>query len=49
MIRNLKKRWLTAIAAHNMGYELTGFEIDKDYYNAAFKRLEVHKQQLRMF
>jgi len=38
-----------AIAAHNMGYELTGFEIDKDYYNAAFKRLEVHKQQLRMF
>ena len=38
-----------AIAAHNMGYELTGFEIDKDYYDAAFKRLEVHKQQLRMF
>ena len=38
-----------AIAAHNMGYDLTGYEIDKDYYDAACKRLEVHKQQLRMF
>lgn len=38
-----------ALAAHNMGYELTGFEIDKDYYDGACKRLKVHKQQLRMF
>jgi len=38
-----------AIAAHNMGFDLTAYEIDKDYYTAACKRLKVHRQQLRMF
>ena len=39
----------SAIAAYNAGYEFVGYEIDKDYYNAAKKRLENHKRQLRMF
>lgn len=35
-----------AIACYDMGYDLTGYEIDQDYYNAAVKRLENHKKQL---
>jgi len=38
-----------AIACHNLGYDLTGYEIDKDYYKAAKKRIEQHKQQTRLF
>jgi site-specific DNA-methyltransferase (adenine-specific) len=38
-----------AIACHNLGYELTGCELDKDYYDAAIKRINEHKQQIRMF
>ena len=38
-----------AIACWDMGFELTGYEIDKDYYDAAVKRLENHKKQLVMF
>lgn len=38
-----------AIACHNLGYELTGCELDKDYYKAAMKRIEQHKQQQRLF
>lgn len=38
-----------AIACHNLGYELTGCELDKDYYDAAMKRIEQHKQQQRLF
>ena len=38
-----------AIACHNLGYELTGCELDKDYYDAAMKRIQQHKQQTRMF
>lgn len=35
-----------AISCHDMGYDLTGYEIDQDYYNAAAKRLENHKRQM---
>lgn len=35
-----------AIACYDMGFDLTGYEIDKDYYEAACKRLEQHKRQL---
>lgn len=35
-----------AIACYDMGFDLTGYEIDKDYYDAAVKRLENHKKQL---
>jgi site-specific DNA-methyltransferase (adenine-specific) len=38
-----------AIACYNLGYELTGCELDKDYYEAAMKRIEQHKQQQRLF
>jgi site-specific DNA-methyltransferase (adenine-specific) len=38
-----------AIACHNLGFDLEGYELDKDYYIAAKKRLEEHQSQLRMF
>ena len=38
-----------AIAYHNLGYDLTACELDKEYYNAAIERIERHKQQLTMF
>ncbi len=38
-----------AIACYNLDYSLTGFEIDKDYYDGACKRLEEHKKQIRLF
>jgi len=38
-----------ALACHNLGYDLTACELDKDYYNAAIKRIEQHKAQIRMF
>jgi len=38
-----------ALACHNLGYDLTACELDKEYYNAAIKRLKQHKQQLTMF
>jgi len=38
-----------AIACHNLGFELTACELDKEYYNAAIKRIEQHKAQKRIF
>ncbi len=38
-----------AIACHNLGYELTACELDKDYYDKAIKRIEQHKKQIRLF
>jgi site-specific DNA-methyltransferase (adenine-specific) len=38
-----------AIACHNLGFDLTACELDKDYYEAAMKRIQQHKQQTRMF
>ena len=38
-----------AIACHNLGYDLTACELDKDYYDDAIKRIEQHKAQIRMF
>ena len=38
-----------AIACHNLDFELTGCELDKDYYEAAMKRINEHKQQIRIF
>ena len=37
------------IACHNLGYDLTGYEIDKEYFEAAQKRINIHKQQKRLF
>tara|TARA_B110000971_G_scaffold173960_1_gene178987 strand:+ start:415 stop:1023 length:609 start_codon:yes stop_codon:yes gene_type:complete len=38
-----------ALACHNLGYDLTACELDKDYYDAAIKRIDQHKAQIRMF
>lgn len=38
-----------AIACHNLGYDLVGYELDKDYFEAAKHRLEEHQKQLRLF
>ena len=37
------------IAANDMGFQLTGIEIDEEYYNAAKKRLLNHQSQLKIF
>ena len=37
-----------AIACHNLGYDLTACELDKEYYEASIKRINQHKAQLRI-
>ena len=37
-----------AIACHNLGFNLTACELDKEYYEAAIKRLNEHTAQLRI-
>ena len=38
-----------AIACWDMGYDLTAYEVDKEYYDNACKRLETHKTQLTLW
>jgi len=38
-----------AIACHNLGFDLTACELDKEYYDASIKRIDQHKAQIRMF
>lgn len=38
-----------AIACHNLGYDLTAFEIDKEYFEAASKRLARHQAEPPLF
>jgi site-specific DNA-methyltransferase (adenine-specific) len=38
-----------AIACHNMKFDLTACELDKDYFEAASERIELHKQQGQLF
>ncbi len=38
-----------AIACHNLGFDLTACELDKDYFDSAMKRIENHTKQLRIF
>jgi len=37
------------IACHDMGFELTAIELDKDYYEQAKQRLINHQRQLTLF
>jgi site-specific DNA-methyltransferase (adenine-specific) len=37
-----------ALACHNLGYDLTACELDKEYYEASLKRLNQHQSQLRI-
>ena len=38
-----------AIACHDMGFSLDGYELDVDYFEAASKRLREHQRQLKLF
>ena len=38
-----------AIACHNLGYNLTACELDKEYFDKAMKRIKEHQNQIRMF
>jgi site-specific DNA-methyltransferase (adenine-specific) len=38
-----------AIACHNLKFDLTACELDKDYFDASLKRLDNHQSQLTMF
>ena len=38
-----------AIACHNRGFDLTAYEIDRDYYEATSKRIQDHIAQLTLF
>ena len=37
-----------AIACHNLGFDLTACELDKEYFEAAIKRIKQHQAQLRI-
>jgi site-specific DNA-methyltransferase (adenine-specific) len=37
------------IAAYDMGFDFTGFEIDKDYFEAQEKRFRQHTAQTKLF
>jgi site-specific DNA-methyltransferase (adenine-specific) len=37
-----------ALACHNLGYDLEGYELDKEYYDNALKRIKEHQSQLRL-
>lgn len=37
------------IAAYDMGFDFTGCELDKDYFDAGNKRFEQYKAQLKLF
>ena len=39
----------SAIAAHDMGFEFHGYELDEEYFEAASKRLKLHQQQMKLF
>tara|TARA_R110000744_G_scaffold53309_1_gene113915 strand:- start:66 stop:686 length:621 start_codon:yes stop_codon:yes gene_type:complete len=38
-----------AIACHNLGFDLEGYELDKEYFEDANKRLKQHTNQQRLF
>jgi len=38
-----------AIACHDLGFDLEGYEIDQEYHQAALGRLNTHRSQLQIF
>ena len=38
-----------AIACHNLGFDLTACELDKEYFDAAMRRLTDHQKQMKLF
>jgi len=39
----------SAIACHDEGYDLDICELDKDYFEAGYRRLRIHQKQKRFF
>lgn len=39
----------SAIAAHNMGFDFDGYEIDEDYFKSAKDRIDRHQLQFKLF
>tara|TARA_Y100000592_G_scaffold101179_1_gene186434 strand:+ start:2872 stop:3540 length:669 start_codon:yes stop_codon:yes gene_type:complete len=39
----------SAIVCDMLGFDMWGYEIDKDYYEGALNRFDMYKQQLRLF
>lgn len=39
----------SAIAAYEMGFDFVGYELDKEYFDGAKKRLDNHRKQLKLF
>ena len=38
-----------ALAAHDLGFDFVGYELDKEYYDKAQERLRQHQRQLSLF
>lgn len=38
-----------AIACHDMGFELVGCDLDKDYFDKGIDRIKRHISQLQLF
>jgi len=38
-----------ALACHNLGYDLEGYELDKEYFDNAIKRIKQHQAQTTLF
>jgi len=38
-----------AIACHDLGFNLEGYEIDQEYHQAALERVNTHRSQLQIF
>ena len=38
-----------ALACHNLGYDLEGYELDKEYFDNALKRIKQHQAQTTLF
>jgi len=39
----------SALAAHDLGFDFVGYELDKEYYDKAQERLRQHQRQLSLF
>ena len=39
----------SALAAHDLGFDFVGYELDTEYYNKAQERLRQHQRQLSLF
>ncbi len=46
---NLPRSLSSLIACYDMGFDFIGFEIDKDYYEAAQERMRMPMQQQTIF